>query len=406
MKQIENLLRQQIGLDAASIGSSLIERTVRLRMKSLRVKNIEDYKRLLASSRTEWDELVEAVVVTETWFFRDKEPFQAFVQLVQSEWLRRPAWPANTLHVLSIPCSSGEEPYSLVMALLDAGVPKERFIIDAVDISVRALARAQRAIYGKNSFRGKDRVFRDRYFLRTNEDYALNPLVRERVRFQQANLLGDDFMAGRASYDFIFCRNLLIYFDRATQTRALEKLNAILSPSGFLFVGPAELPLVLDRGFASANMPMAFACRKAAAPPHPAVLRAHVRGAATGVPAGNSELPRHPAREASPGIYTDLMTARQLADAGKLDEAAAICEANLSANGPTAQAYYLLGLVHDARNDPLAVEFYRKALYLEPDHYETLIQMALLAAKNGDTAKARAFKRRAERAVAKSVIES
>ena len=413
MNQIESLLRREIGLDAASIGSSLIERTVRLRMKSLGLKKVDDYRQRLAAAPAEREELVEAVVVKETWFFRDRDPFTAFVQVVLDEWLS--ARPAVTLRVLSVPCSSGEEPYSLAMALLDAGISKDRFLIDAVDISARALARAQRGTYGKNSFRSKDLAFRDRHFQHTKDGYVLHPRVRSCIQFHQDNLLSDDFLVGRASYDFIFCRNLLIYFDRATQIKALEKLHQMLTPHGLLFVGPAELPMVTDSGFVSANLPMAFACRKdddAAAragrrarstkwirptPPAPA---ADIQATE---PVSLSNAARHPAgAHATLESPADLETAKRLADAGKLKEAAITCEAHLRQRGPSAQAYYLLGLVRDADGDPAAVDYYRKALYLEPNHYETLLQMALLLEKNGDTAKARSFKRRARRAQEKS----
>ncbi|HEU0039708.1 MAG TPA: protein-glutamate O-methyltransferase CheR, partial [Verrucomicrobiae bacterium] len=261
MNPIESLLRKEIGLDAASIGSSAIERTVRLRMKNLGLKNSNDYARLLDASRAELDELVEAVVVTETWFFRDRDPFNAFLGLAL-EWLGQ--HPAGRLRVLSVPCSSGEEPYSLAIALLDAQILPHRFVINAVDISTHAVARAKQAVYGKNSFRGKELAFRDRHFLQTKDGYALNRHVRECVQFFRDNLLGDAFLLGHMLYDFIFCRNLLIYFDRATQVRALEKLHRLLAPQGVLFVGPAETPLVADNGFVNANLAMAFACRKVA----------------------------------------------------------------------------------------------------------------------------------------------
>ena len=103
---------------------SLIQRAVRQRMRSLGLKRLEDYRQLLEHSRAEWHELVESVVVTETWFFRDPEPIAAFVRLVREEWL--PAHPTAPLRLLSVPCSSGEEPFSLAMALLDAGVPAEQ----------------------------------------------------------------------------------------------------------------------------------------------------------------------------------------------------------------------------------------------------------------------------------------
>jgi chemotaxis protein methyltransferase WspC len=412
MTHIESLLRKEIGLDAASIGSTLIQRTVRLRMKVLGLKAIEDYVRLLKSSAAALEELIEAVVVSETWFFRDREPFAAFTQMAL-QWLAKN--PAGALRALSVPCSSGEEPYSLAMALLDVPAPPHRFVIDGVDISARALARATHAVYGRNSFRGKDLAFRDRHFRHTKDGYALNPAVRECVRLHRDNLLGGDFLAGRALYDFIFCRNLLIYFDRATQVTALDKLHRLLAPEGVLFVGPAELPLVAGHGFVSANLPMAFACRKTAAhsiahakhvPENLSPTRRPALGVAPsdGFPArplagGTPDRPPHRQTGAQRALQppSDLDAARQLADAGRLEEAAAICESHLRKEGPSAQVYYLLGLLCDASGDPRASDYYRKALYLEPNHYETLLQMSLLLEKRGDSAGARAFRRRAER---------
>lgn len=412
MNLVEQLLRTEIGLDSASIGPTMIERAARLRMKSIGLTKPEDYQRLLESSPAEREELVEAIVVTETWFFRERDSFTAFLQLAQ-EWFQQN--PAGPLRILSIPCASGEEPYTMAICLLDARVPPERFVIDAVDISARALARATRAVFGKNSFRGENLDFRSRHFQQTKDGFALNTSVRECVRFQPDNLLNENFLAGREPYHFIFCRNLLIYFDRSTQAKALETLRRKLAPGGLLFAGPAELSIFLDNGFVSANLPMAFICRKAGDTAF--TLRTAVRARSVKAsrpstsraplapqpavqtiakpPAGNGQ----PQPATSPTAVTaDLDAARKLADAGKLKEAADICETHLRQQGPSAQACYLLGLVLDAGGDARAADYYRKALYLEPNHYETLWHMALLLKKNGDDTEARAFKRRAERA--------
>ena len=406
MKRIEHLLRKTIGLDSASIGLASIQRAVRLRMRSLRLRRLEDYEQLLEKSGPEWDELVESVIVTETWFFRDAEPLAAFARLMMQEWL--PAHPAAPARLLSIPCASGEEPYSLVMALLDAGVAPERFQLEGVDISARALARAERGVYGKNSFRGKDLAFRDRYFQTSREGFVLDPAVRSCVRFCRGNLFSDDFLPGPASYDFIFCRNLLIYFDRPTQQRAIEKIERLLAPSGVLFVGPVEQPLVLNNGFVSANIPKSSACHKAGHavgrqkpvrspkwPPTPVGLQPNRASQPRLLASGRSALPS--AGRPLPPVRPDLETAHRLADAGRLNEAAEICEAHLRQSRVSAQAYYLLGLVRDASGDASAIDCYRKALYLEPNHYESLLHMALLLQKNGDPARARAFRNRAQR---------
>jgi chemotaxis protein methyltransferase WspC len=464
MNRLEQKLRQEIGLDPAAIGRAVFERTVRRRLTTLGLAReikpsertgasvsaisraedgLSEYLQLLESSATEREELIEALVVKETWFFRDREPFHAFAQLAR-EWLVQ--HPGETLRALSVPCATGEEPYSLAMALLDAHVPPERFTIDAADLSVRALAQARQAVYGKNSFRGADLGFRDRHFTpvpclpdRPAGGYALNPQVRERVRFHAANLLGADFMRGAKPWDFVFCRHLLIYFDRATQARALAKLADLLPPRGWLFVGPAEMPLATAHGFVSAKLPMAFACQKAEAPLRPSPPtdvppsrcdppgeggvggEGESRPAATGSPDAGQRLPvstlktnrvestishllapaeglaSPSAAHAVPELASDLVVARELADAGRHEDAAALCEAHLRQQGPSAEAYYLLGLIGEARGETQAINYYRKALYLAPNHYEALRQISLLLEKNGDRNGARNFRHRAER---------
>lgn len=402
MQHIEALLRKGIGLDAASIGSSLIERTVRLRMKQLGLHATDDYEQMLLRSPAEFNELIEAIVVTETWFFRDREPFNAFTAIAVGEWL--PRHPDEPLRILSVPCSSGEEPYSLAMCLLDAGVPQERFQIDAVDISQNALQRATRALYGKNSFRGQDLSFRDRHFTERKDGFMLSPIVRQQVNFQRDNVLDDGFLANNGTYDFIFCRNLLIYFDRATQVLTLAKLHRLLAADGMLFVGPAELPLVAESGFASANLPHAFACRKAGSTVAPPPLRPRKKKRLLTPPPplvpppAGSERAAAPAHARASHNAASLHLARRLADSGQLEEAAALCQTHLTQHQDCAEAYYLLGLVRDAKDHPAAMEFYRKALYLDPNHYETLVHAALWSERNGDLTAAQSFKRRAERA--------
>jgi chemotaxis protein methyltransferase WspC len=406
MKRIENRLRETIGLDAASVGPSLIQRAVRQRMRSLGLKRPEDYWQFLEHSRVEWHELVESVVVTETWFFRDPEPIAAFVRLVCEEWL--PAHTTASLRLLSVPCSSGEEPFSLVMALRDAGVPADRFQIDAVDISARALACAAQGVFGRNSFRGKDLGFRERHFHSSAEGFVLDTAVRNCVRFYQGNFLNDNFLGGQASYDFIFCRNLLIYFDPLMRRKALDKIDRLLASAGVLFVGPVEQPLAIEHGFVMAGPPMTFACRKASngvyrqrpswPPNQPGVAtRSQLKRESQAQPELGRRLNLPSPGEGAGSQSNDLETARRLADAGRLTEAAEICEAHLRENRVSSQAYYLLGLVRDASGEPDAIDCYRKALYLEPDHYESLVQMALLLQKKGEAARAGTFKSRARR---------
>ncbi len=392
MNDIENLLRHSIGLHAATIGSSVVEHTVRSRMRRLGLENHEDYLSLLRKSPAEWNTLIETMVVTETWFFREKQPFAALVRLAIEEWL--PAHPEGRLRLLSVPCSSGEEPYSMAMALLDAGFPAARFEISAVDISARALAFAQRAIYGRNSFRGADLDFRTRHFRPVTAGYALNPAVRHQVRFWRGNFLHENCLAETGVFDFIFCRNLLIYFDRPTQNKALAKLQNLLTADGILFTGSAELPLALDNGFSPVDLPLGFACRKRP----PTAPRTH--GPARSLPQIQASSDPGAKRFPAPGtsLPASLSTARQLADEGRFAEAAELCEVHIREFGVSAEAFYVLGLVRDAAGaDSQAGEFYRKALYLEPGHSDTLRQWASLSERNGRAEHARILRERAGR---------
>ncbi len=413
MQRIEEILRRQIGLDAASIGSSVIERTSRLRMKQHGLKDAQEYQQLLAESQEELSALVEAIVVTETWFMRGREAFAAFATLALKEWL--PRNPQGVMRVLSLPCSSGEEPYSMVMALLDAGMPADRFAVNAVDISANAIARAGNAIYGQNSFRGKHLEFRDKYFVpvvhslsplqttpltqrvlgeggeggrgtHMEDGYALSPDIQRHVTFHRDNLLREGFKP-TVRYDFIFCRNLLIYFDRVTQSAALNKIRTMLATDGVLFVGPAEMPIVTECGFVNTNISHAFASR---------VVEVRSQKSDLRLPASHLGLPQVVVLEMDQAV-SPLIIARQLADAGQLADAEVLCQKHLETDDTCAEGYYLLGLVKDAVNDPDAITNYRKAIYLEPNHYEALVHAALWLEKNGNVTRADAFKRRAER---------
>ncbi len=403
---VKSLLRRSTGLDAPTLGSSAVERAVELRMAACREREPEAYlRRLEAPDGLELQELVEAIVVPETWFFRDPEAFAALARLA-TECLAT-AEPSRVLRLLSLPCSTGEEPYTMAMALADAGVAPGRFHIDAMDISERALARARRCQYGRNSFRGADLGFRDRHFTASGEGWHLRPELRRQVRFHARNLFADGDLPGSAAYDFVFCRNLLIYFDRPTQDRAVSLLARRLSPAGALFVAPAEMALLLEHGFTPLRLPRSFAMRPpqprpSAPPPRPAPVAARLPAPSLPpprpAPRAVAPPPPPPALAAQRDPAADLQALRRLADQGALAEAARLGAQYLHAHGPSAEAYYLLGLVHDAAGRPAeAADAYRRAIYLDPRHHEALVQLSLLREREGDHAGARALTDRARR---------
>jgi chemotaxis protein methyltransferase WspC len=401
----ENLLKRTIGLDPASVGSGTIERAVKSRMMSLGLQQTQSYWKRLQTSDDELQELIESVVVSETWFFRDREAYTVLVRLITEAWL--PSHATSTLRVLSVPCCTGEEPYSLVMALLDTGLPRERIKVDAVDVSAQAIAKAKRGVYGSNSFRGEDLSFRDRYFERSRNGYSLPKWLRDIVAFHHENMLSSEFRAGAATYDVIFCRNVLIYFDLIRQQKVMETLNRLLQPMGYLFVGPAEAFLAACSGFKSVNRTMSFAFRKENDPPTSSIEfpRPQFKKARQASHQEPIELiakvivPAQPVKVPAASKPLDLEDVRRLADAGRITEATGLCEAYLKKQGSSSEAYYLLGLMRDASGDlRRATDCYRKVLYLEPDHSEALLHLALLYERQGNAVAAMRLRDRAQRA--------
>lgn len=387
---VENLLKVTMGLDSASVGPTVVRQAVRERMTACRIAEPEAYWEILNGSPQELQELINAVVVPETWFFRDREAFAAL-----SRYARVHKRANQPIKILSLPCSTGEEPYSVAMAMFDAGFGPQEFKIDAVDISTRNLAIAERAVYGRNSFRGSSLEFKDRYFEAVEGGLQPNTAVLKQVRFRAGNLF--DFQAssfGPGGYDVLLCRNLLIYFDRELQDRALVCLKGLLTSDGLLLVGPAESALPRLHGFASAEWPMAFAFLKSNR------VQTGTRGVPLSSPTRTPSAPKPKPQVVPPvGREEQLQTTAQLLDqiteslktierisnAGRVKEAQEVAREHLKQFGPSAELFYLLGLAQDAEGAaPEAVQNYRKALYLAPSHQEALTHLALLLRKQGD----------------------
>lgn len=405
LPEIELLLRQKIGLEAASLGSSAIARSVRQSMAECGISDAQAYLARLQTSPQQLEALIENIVVPETWFFRDREPFAYLSRYVMSEWLT--AHPGRVLRVLSIPCSTGEEPYSIAIALLEAGFASKNFHIDAVDISKRALLKAKRAIYDKHSFRGTTLALRERYFTQTSEGYQLCEWIKNTVTFIHGNLLDPYFLIEKAHYDIIFCRNLLIYLDSAARKRAMAVLERLLAKKGLLFVGHSETGQLFASQFVSVRHPLAFAYRKAEKQINRGTGIQRSKGAEdkknlyppfpTSLPAQVPACPPPPLRPSLPPSSL-LETARSLADRGQLDEAAKLCETYLSQNCVSVEAYFLLGEVRQAAgNEEQAEQCFQKVIYLEPNHYEALMHLALLKENRGDLASVAILRQRIQR---------
>lgn len=410
LNKIKAMVKQEIGLDEVSIGSSLVDSKIKLRMQMIGVESANAYADFLAASKNEMQQLVEELVISETWFFRDHAPFDAMIQFLSQQWKKRGQ--GSKVHVLSVPCSTGEEPYSISMAFLNAGYDAARYSVDAVDVSRRVIEKAKKGLYTKNSFRGRKDII-EKHFTAEGEFYLLDQAVKESVSFSVGNLIDDGFSAGHPLYDVIFCRNLLIYFDRETQKKAYEKLYRLLSEDGVIFFGHAEIGGALSEYFESISYPFAFAYRK---------KRTKLSKANFTLPAKSRETRKKPlkkivqtvassskASSVAGGILAgspaysakDSLSIEQiriLANRGELELAKKACDEYLKNHSVSGDVYCLLGVIDEAKGDyKKAREHFTRAVYLSPDNYEALIYLSLQAERDGDMDLASKYRQRADR---------
>ncbi|MCP1441449.1 chemotaxis protein methyltransferase WspC [Pseudomonas sp. GGS8] len=406
-----DFLKERIGLDVGSVGPAIIERAVRQRITAARALTPDEYWHTLLGSRDEQQALIEAVIVPETWFFRYPESFATLAKLA----VKRLAAINNmrALRILSLPCSTGEEPYSIAMALLDAGLAPHQFKVDGMDVSPLSVEKARLALYGKNSFRGQDIEFRERHFTAEHDNYRLSGRVLEQVRLQVGNLLDPTLLVNEPPYDFVFCRNLLIYFDQPTQQQVFEVLKRLTHVDGVLFIGPAEGSLLGRFGMRSIGIPQSFAFSRQSTPeplatfapmslpvqqPVRSVTPPPVRSRPFATVVSMPQATATPSDATSSDAATLLANIAALANEGKSAEARAACERYLRSHEPVAQVFYWLGLLSDVAGSALEAQgFYRKALYLEPQHPDALMHLAALLQSQGDTAGARRLQARAAR---------
>jgi chemotaxis protein methyltransferase WspC len=422
--QIEGLLRQKIGIDVKIIGGVKIARAVETRCRVLGVGDIRHYWEILRDSPDELDELTELIVVPETWFFRDDQIYKEIANYVVSECLNN----GNQMKIrlLSFPCSTGEEPYSLAMGLLDMGLSPSQFHIDGVDISQAALSKARIGIYSRNSFRGNNLKFEGSYFNSVGKDYQISARVRNLVNFSQGNLLDNQLLLNRKPYDVILCRNVLIYFDSLARQKTLKNLSSSLTSKGIILVGASETSELSNSGLEIIRLNKIFAGSKNlinqdGGDNRNIVHNIPVELKSLGKPEKNNQmLPKEcqPARyrhtsiknnqvtrkleanDKEPGhrINNSLSQIRYLADEGNLTAATVQCQNYLQLNSTYADAYVLLGEIYQAqRLETMAEECFQKAIYLDPKNSQAMISLTLLKEQRGDITKAKVLRQRLER---------
>jgi chemotaxis protein methyltransferase WspC len=381
-------------------------------MRTLGLMTGEDYAAQLRSDDEQFQLLLSDVAVPETWFFRGGQVFAHLARRVADVLRQRKQ--DQTYRILSVPCSTGEEPYSMAIALVEAGVRPASWEIEGVDVCSRHLEVARGARFGSFSFRQMPAPLQNRYFKAVEGGRELDSVIRSRVRFRPGNLADPLFLGGEGAFDLILCRNLFIYLTPDARRQALNTILRLLAADGWLCTGHADPIDVEHSGFTRTGPGAYFLYRRTAESRQAGKKLQGVNGSRPKAVkrkytttklhsdhrtiARSGHLDARVPSAASAAVADLLVQARQQADRGRLAEALASCQEELTRVGPSADLYSLMGVIYQARQENgEAVRCYQRALYMNREHPEALTHLMLLVQERGDGAQAERLRRRLER---------
>ena len=247
--RLSEFIRSTCGIKLPLAKKTMLEGRLRKRLRTLRLQSFGRYCDYIFSSvgsESEHVHMIDAVTTNKTDFFREPGHFDYLCDMVLPELVRlHDVGSKKRLNVWSAACSTGEEPYTLAMVLSEfaQGCPGFQFSILGTDISTRVLEKARLAVYEHEKVDLIPMTLRRKYLLKSREKdkglVRITPELRASVRFKRLNLMEDDYGIDEP-VGVVFCRNVLIYFDRPTQEKLVNQLAYHLMPGGYLFVGHSE----------------------------------------------------------------------------------------------------------------------------------------------------------------------
>lgn len=256
-----NLIYSVTGIKMPPVKKLMLTSRLSKRIKLLGFKSFREYYDFVCTPEGRSDEyhrMIDAVTTNKTDFFREPDHFgilagRVLPELTAKEKFRQ----GNPINIWSAGCSTGEEPYTIAMAVSEYfGGNRAPVTILATDISTKVLNTAVNGIYTEANIKPIPLPLRKKYILRGKGErqgvFRIAPEIRKMVNFRKLNLMDDRFTFGERM-DIVFCRNVIIYFDRATQTALFDRFYDIMSPGGYLFIGSSETLHGISDRFAQAG---------------------------------------------------------------------------------------------------------------------------------------------------------
>ena len=262
------IIYQRSGIAFQDNKKYVLESRLARRLEELSMDSFGQYVQFLSIGPFQGDEFQEMfnrITINETSFFRNEPQLDAFESVALNKLLESRK-STKRLRIWSAACSTGEEPYTLAMQVnrtLGVRLADWRIEILGTDISERCLLAAEKGRYTSFSFRSVNPLIVKRYFKEEGGEYVLDPTIKSMVNFELLNL--KDTLAARrhGTWDVIFCRNVMIYFDDEMKGRVVKMFHEQLAQDGFLFIGHSETLRNLNVAFTALPIPQAFAYQKA-----------------------------------------------------------------------------------------------------------------------------------------------
>lgn len=259
---IRDLIYQVAGIFHPDNKLSLLQDRCRRRMTEVKAATLREYFECLTVRpirQAELTALLNEITIGETCFFRNQAQLDALRRVVIPKIIEAKAdLPIRRLRIWSAGCSTGEEPYTLRMVLLEEAAERLKdwnIEIIATDLNERSLAHAKLAVYGSHSTRNLTPSYKERYFLPYGDQLQVSQRVRTNVNFTRLNLSDDSRMTFMKSLDAVFCCNVLIYFDLTSKSRVVQHFFANLLPHGYLFLGQSESLFGVNDDFQLIHLP-------------------------------------------------------------------------------------------------------------------------------------------------------
>ncbi len=400
-KNIIRIITEEMGLDPDTLGEMSLKTSIKSLINKFGYNSEENLLFDLTNNPKSLQELIEEVKVPETWFFRDIESFNYLTKFASVKLRSNNTLP---IKILSAPCSTGEEPYSIAIALKNINYISNQYKIVAVDISEVNIEKAKIGIYTKTSLRNLDNNIIERYFTKNDSKFELSSEIKNsNIEFLNLNLIKEFNKFDDNEFDVIYFKNLLIYLNDSSRQYILTNLKRVLKEDGILFVGVSELNYFIRNGFEPIEHKLAFGC-KIKKDKVKIILnekREHKKRVLTAAPPKKQiTKPKSivPEKKIENKEIFDSKFIKKLMDSGKYNEAENELENYIKKSIDNYEIYFNKGLIKYVNHSyELAKDNFIKSLYLEPNNYDTLIYLSLVEKELGFIDKSETYRLRAEK---------